>query len=162
MVPSAVTFPAAARMTAPGPIADLPEYARNVRSPGWTGPSSSVYQRAAADRSSAHRFMVLIPRSTDEMFLCARRAHTTKTEAEIKTSFDHLTGAQQERLGHRSLFPPPYSVFGGMLIPRNGLAALDAAIHVVRNTGGQFHKGFDYDQHYPEHMCMRNRAKRRA
>jgi hypothetical protein len=29
-------------------------------------PSSSVYQRAAADRSSAPRFMVFIPRSTDD------------------------------------------------------------------------------------------------
>jgi Sigma-70, region 4 len=41
----------------------------------------NAHQRAAADRSSAHRFMVLIPRCTDdsfpravEMFLCARRA----------------------------------------------------------------------------------------
>lgn len=54
---------------------------------------------------------------------------------------------------HLYLAGESYSVEGGWVEPALR-SALDAAIHVVRNTGGQFRKGFDYSQHYPEHVCI--------
>jgi tryptophan 2-monooxygenase len=41
-----------------------------------------------------------------------------------------------------------YSVEGGWVEPAFR-SALDAAIHVVKNSGGTFRKGFDYDRDYP-------------
>jgi tryptophan 2-monooxygenase len=51
---------------------------------------------------------------------------------------------------HIYLAGEAYSVEGGWVEPALR-SALDAVIHLVKNTGGSFRKGFNFDRHYPKY-----------
>ena len=94
-------------------------------------PSSSVYEWAAADRSTAHRFMGLIQRSTDdsfphavEMFLSARRALEFSHDQDPKRTSNVIRSPHGRAAGTpRASISLSSSLFRlrGMLIARNGL-----------------------------------------